>query len=135
MAKQTPDRDSLGDSRRSLSRAAPAAGEAGDSGLRSGALRSDTSGRAAGGISSGWDCRLFTWASRWRPFTRATAGAGMTHPFLEADADHSFHVPARTGRKDGDVRAELLNALTGWTRDVLLKGPTGDGQLISERRV
>src|SRR5829696_7733535 len=37
MAKQTPDRDSLGASRRSLSRAAPAAGEAGDSGLRSGA--------------------------------------------------------------------------------------------------
>jgi uncharacterized protein len=32
------------------------------------------------------------------------------------DADHSFHVPARTGRKDGDVRAELLNALTAWTR-------------------
>jgi hypothetical protein len=57
------------------------------------------------------------------------AGACMTH------ADHSFHVPARTGRKDGDVRAELLNALTGWTRDVLLKGPTRDGQLISERRV
>src|SRR5215203_5964274 len=42
MAKQTPDRDSLGDSRRSLSRAAPAASEARDSGLRSGALRSDT---------------------------------------------------------------------------------------------
>src|SRR5829696_8720126 len=76
MAKQTPDRDSLGDSRRSLSRAAPAPGEAGDSGLRSGALRSDTSGRAAGGISSGWDCRLFTWASRWRPFTRATVDGG-----------------------------------------------------------
>jgi uncharacterized protein len=47
------------------------------------------------------------------------------------DADHSFHVPARTGRKDGDVRAELLNALTAWTRDVLAR----DGQLISERRV
>jgi uncharacterized protein len=46
-------------------------------------------------------------------------------------ADHSFHVLARTGRKDGDVRAELLNALTAWTRDVLAR----DGQLISERRV
>jgi hypothetical protein len=51
------------------------------------------------------------------------------------DADHSFHVPARTGRRDGDVRAELLNALTAWTRDVLLKGPTQDGQLTSERCV
>jgi predicted alpha/beta-hydrolase family hydrolase len=51
------------------------------------------------------------------------------------DADHSFHVLARTGRKDGDVRAELLNALTAWTRDVLLKGPTQDGQLTSERCV
>jgi predicted alpha/beta-hydrolase family hydrolase len=33
-----------------------------------------------------------------------------------ADADHSFHVPARTGRKDPQVRAELLGALAGWIR-------------------
>src|SRR5262245_1386982 len=30
------------------------------------------------------------------------------------DADHSFHVPARTGRKDSDVRVELLDALADW---------------------
>ena len=30
------------------------------------------------------------------------------------DADHSFHVPARTGRKDAEVRAEVLDALAGW---------------------
>jgi len=30
------------------------------------------------------------------------------------DADHSFHVPARSGRKDTDVRAEMLDALVGW---------------------
>jgi predicted alpha/beta-hydrolase family hydrolase len=30
------------------------------------------------------------------------------------DADHSFHVPARTGRQDADVRAELLDALAEW---------------------
>ncbi len=30
---------------------------------------------------------------------------------LFADADHSFHVPARTGRKDAQVRAEMLDAL------------------------
>src|SRR5207253_3081549 len=29
---------------------------------------------------------------------------------LFTDADHSFHVPARTGRKDADVMAELLDA-------------------------
>ena len=33
---------------------------------------------------------------------------------LFADADHSFHVPARTGRKDADVRAEVLDALAAW---------------------
>ena len=31
-----------------------------------------------------------------------------------ADADHSFHVPARTGRKDAEVLAEVLDALAGW---------------------
>ena len=30
------------------------------------------------------------------------------------DADHSFHVPARTGRTDADVRAEMLDALARW---------------------
>ena len=33
---------------------------------------------------------------------------------LFADADHSFHVPARTGRKDSEIMAELLDALAGW---------------------
>ncbi len=33
---------------------------------------------------------------------------------LFPDADHSFHVPARTGRKDADIRAEMLDALTDW---------------------
>jgi uncharacterized protein len=37
---------------------------------------------------------------------------------LFADADHSFHVPARTGRKDAEVRAELLDALAGWIERV-----------------
>jgi predicted alpha/beta-hydrolase family hydrolase len=34
---------------------------------------------------------------------------------LFADADHSFHVPARTGRKDADVREDMLNAFAEWT--------------------
>jgi predicted alpha/beta-hydrolase family hydrolase len=33
---------------------------------------------------------------------------------LLPDADHSLHVPARTGRKDCDLRAEALDALSGW---------------------
>jgi predicted alpha/beta-hydrolase family hydrolase len=38
---------------------------------------------------------------------------------LFADADHSFHVPARTGRKDADVRVEVLDALSDWIDDVI----------------
>jgi len=34
------------------------------------------------------------------------------------DADHSFHVPARTGRKDGNVRAEMADALAGWVAKI-----------------
>lgn len=33
---------------------------------------------------------------------------------LFAGADHSFHVPARTGRKDAEVRFEMLDALAMW---------------------
>ncbi len=33
---------------------------------------------------------------------------------LVGDADHSFHVPARTGRKDPEVRAELADAIAEW---------------------
>jgi predicted alpha/beta-hydrolase family hydrolase len=37
---------------------------------------------------------------------------------LYADADHSFHVPARTGRRDADVRAEMMDALAAWIDDL-----------------
>ncbi|MCI0745580.1 MAG: dienelactone hydrolase family protein [Verrucomicrobia subdivision 3 bacterium] len=33
---------------------------------------------------------------------------------LFQEADHSFHVPARTGRKDSEVRAELLDTAAQW---------------------
>jgi uncharacterized protein len=33
---------------------------------------------------------------------------------LFEDADHSFHVPARTGRKDAQVREEMLDAFAAW---------------------
>ncbi len=45
-------------------------------------------------------------------------GAPATLKLLQ-DADHSFHVPARTGRKDTEVRAELLDALADWIGVVL----------------
>jgi uncharacterized protein len=40
-------------------------------------------------------------------------GARATLHLLE-DADHSFHVPARTGRKDSEVQAAALDALCRW---------------------
>jgi uncharacterized protein len=33
---------------------------------------------------------------------------------LAEDADHSFHVPARTGRNDAQVRSALLQVLVAW---------------------
>jgi len=35
------------------------------------------------------------------------------------EADHSFHVPARTGRKDPEVRREMLDALAAWAEKVI----------------
>ena len=34
-------------------------------------------------------------------------------------ADHSFHVPARSGRTDGEIREEMLDALAKWTEAVI----------------
>src|SRR2546425_11713531 len=33
---------------------------------------------------------------------------------LFQDADHSFHVPARTGRKDSEIMAEIADAMAEW---------------------
>jgi len=33
---------------------------------------------------------------------------------LEADADHAFHVPAKSGRKDTEVLADILDAAAAW---------------------
>ena len=38
---------------------------------------------------------------------------------LFQDGDHSFHVPARTGRSDSQVRAEMLDALAAWVETLL----------------
>jgi predicted alpha/beta-hydrolase family hydrolase len=39
---------------------------------------------------------------------------------LFEDADHSFHVPARSGRKDADVMRDLLDGLAGWIESVIV---------------
>jgi predicted alpha/beta-hydrolase family hydrolase len=45
-------------------------------------------------------------------------GADATLKLFQ-DADHSFHVPARTGRRDADVRTEMLDALANWIEMVI----------------
>jgi len=37
---------------------------------------------------------------------------------LFEDADHSFHVPARTGRKDAEVLSQVLDAFVIWTLNI-----------------
>jgi predicted alpha/beta-hydrolase family hydrolase len=39
------------------------------------------------------------------------------------DADHSFHVPARTGRKDAEVRDEALDAMSQWLERLSRSAP------------
>jgi predicted alpha/beta-hydrolase family hydrolase len=38
---------------------------------------------------------------------------------LFQDVDHSFHVSARSGRKDAEVRGDLLDALAAWIDGVI----------------
>ena len=43
------------------------------------------------------------------------AGLGARATLILApDADHAFHVPEKTGRKDADVLAALLDAAAAW---------------------
>jgi predicted alpha/beta-hydrolase family hydrolase len=42
---------------------------------------------------------------------------------LVDDADHSFRVPARTGRKDADVRAEMEEVFVRWAARILAATP------------
>lgn len=42
--------------------------------------------------------------------------------FLVPDADHSFHVPAKSGKTDSQVRAEILDAMVGWAKDRIVTG-------------
>jgi predicted alpha/beta-hydrolase family hydrolase len=51
---------------------------------------------------------------------QALAGRLGTRATLKLfqDADHSFHVPARSGRKDADVRGEMADAIAEWATKV-----------------
>jgi hypothetical protein len=44
-------------------------------------------------------------------------GSGATLRMFE-DADHSFHVPVRSGRKDSDVLRELLDVVASWSGEM-----------------
>ena len=39
------------------------------------------------------------------------------------DADHSFHVPARTGRTDAEAMSDMLDVLAGWVRSIISRQP------------
>jgi hypothetical protein len=47
-----------------------------------------------------------------QPLTQRLGGQAALRLFK--DADHSFHVPARSGRKDAEVMREMLDALAQW---------------------
>ncbi|MGH8534095.1 MAG: alpha/beta hydrolase family protein, partial [Gammaproteobacteria bacterium] len=59
-------------------------------------------------------------------------GARVTLELFQ-DADHSFHVPARMGRKDSEVRAEMLDALAGWIETVIFAPPDSSREAIKSR--
>src|SRR5436305_5630532 len=59
----------------------------------------------------------FAELSELEPVCRARGNHATLRLFQ--DADHSFHVPARTGRTDAEVRAEMLDALAGWVGRVV----------------
>jgi predicted alpha/beta-hydrolase family hydrolase len=53
-----------------------------------------------------------------RPLVTSLGDHATLHEF--ACADHSFHVPARSGSSDADVLRELLDAFVAWIETRLL---------------
>jgi uncharacterized protein len=60
-----------------------------------------------------------------RPLAQQLGVRATLH--LLRDADHSFHVPARTGRKDPEVRAEMMDALADWIEQVISRNAPRSG--------
>lgn len=52
-----------------------------------------------------------------RPVCQALGSRATLKVF--ADADHSLHVPARSGRNDAQVRDEVLDALAAWIDTII----------------
>jgi uncharacterized protein len=52
-----------------------------------------------------------------RPVCKALGARATLQVF--ADADHSFHVPARSGRDDAQVRSDVLDALVAWIDTII----------------
>ena len=52
-----------------------------------------------------------------QPVVERLGGLALLETF--EDADHSFHVPARTGRKDAEVRAAMLDTTARWIASLL----------------
>jgi hypothetical protein len=44
---------------------------------------------------------------------------------LFQDADHSFHVPARMGRKDPEIMAEMWQGLADWIEPAIRRAVRG----------
>ncbi len=53
------------------------------------------------------------------PLCSALGGSAMLKLFQ--DADHSFHVPARTGPSELEVRSDMLDALVAWIDVVIAR--------------
>lgn len=51
-----------------------------------------------------------------RPLVKRLGARAMLHVF--DDVDHSFHVPARSGRKDAEVLGEALDVVAAWIDQV-----------------
>jgi uncharacterized protein len=52
-----------------------------------------------------------------RPLVERLGSVASLH--LVEGADHSFHVPARSGRKDGEVMDEILDAFGAWLEAIV----------------
>jgi predicted alpha/beta-hydrolase family hydrolase len=61
-----------------------------------------------------------------QPLTEQLGARATLKPFQ--DADHSFHVPARTGRKDAEVRAEMLAVMADWMERVMASSQIQPGK-------
>jgi predicted alpha/beta-hydrolase family hydrolase len=50
---------------------------------------------------------------------------GLASLYLVPEADHSFHVPARSGRNDREVMSEVLDAFQAWVGGLTANPPGG----------